>query len=259
MLKGLKYKLNRETLNTLYKSLVRPMMEYADVLWDGCMDGESDLIEFVQYESAKVVTGAMKGTSRNYLMKETGWEDMKLRRCKHKLIFYFKIVNNFVPNYLKELLPSQVLERTHYSVRSQSDFTLFPVHTERFKKSFFPSATKLWNGLDTSVRNLPSISRFKKVLLDLFNLQPSPTLFNYSLDRYSSIIHTRICLDACALNYYLFKIGCKLSPKCTCGFEIETINHYFLHCPIFAAQRLKLLASAARIFVIDGLHCPIHK
>jgi hypothetical protein len=55
-------------------------------------------------------------------------------------------------------------------------------------------------------------------------------------------------LDVCALNYYLFKIGCKLSAKCTCGFEIETINHYFLHCPIFAAQRLKLLTSAARIF-----------
>jgi hypothetical protein len=53
MLKGLKYKLNRETLNTLYKSLVRPVMEYADLLWDGCMDGESDLLEFVQYESAK--------------------------------------------------------------------------------------------------------------------------------------------------------------------------------------------------------------
>ena len=165
-------------------------MEYADVLWDGCMDGESNLLEIVQYESAKVVTGAMKGTCRNYLMKETGWEDMKLRRSIHKLFFYFKIVNNLVPNYLKELLPSQVLERTRYSVRSQSDFTLFPVHTERFKKSFFPSTTKLWNGLDTSVRNLPSISRFKKVLLDLFNLQPSPTLFNYSLDRYSSIIHT---------------------------------------------------------------------
>ena len=47
-------------------------------------------------------------------------------------------------------------------------------------------------------------------MLDLFNLQPSPTLFNYSLDRYSSIIHTRISLDAFALNYYLFKIGCNL-------------------------------------------------
>jgi hypothetical protein len=34
-------------------------MEYGDVLWDGCTDGESDLLEFVQYEAAKIVTGAM--------------------------------------------------------------------------------------------------------------------------------------------------------------------------------------------------------
>jgi hypothetical protein len=39
-------------------------MEYADVLWDGC--SESDLLEQVQYESAKVVTGAMKGTYQGY-------------------------------------------------------------------------------------------------------------------------------------------------------------------------------------------------
>ena len=99
------------------------MMEYADVLWDGCTDGESDLLEFVQYESAKIVTGAIKGTSRRNLMKDLGWEDMKLRRIIHKLMFYYKIVNNFVPNYLKELLPTQTFERTHYSLRTQSDFT----------------------------------------------------------------------------------------------------------------------------------------
>ena len=218
------------------------MMEYADVLWDGCTDGESDLLKFVQYESAKIVTGAIKDTSRQYLMKELGWEDMKLRRTLHKLMFYYKIVN-----YLKELLPTQVFERTHYSLRMQSDFTLFPVCTERFKKAFFPSATNLWNGLDTSVHNLQSVTCFKNALLVIFNFPMSPTLYNFSLDRYSSISHTRVCLDACLLNYYLFRVGCKSSPKCVCGFAVETINHYFLHCPIFAATRLKLLNFAAHI------------
>ena len=60
-------------------------------------------------------------------------------------------------------------------------------------------------------------------------------------------IHTRLRLNVCALNYYLFKIGSKPSPECLCGFEIESINHYFLHCPLFAAPRLKLLSSAAHI------------
>ena len=38
-------------------------MENGDVLWDGCTDGEGDLLEFVQYEAAKIVMGAMKGTT----------------------------------------------------------------------------------------------------------------------------------------------------------------------------------------------------
>jgi hypothetical protein len=45
MLKGLKYKISRDTLCKLYKSLIRPVMEYADVLWDGCTESESDLLE----------------------------------------------------------------------------------------------------------------------------------------------------------------------------------------------------------------------
>jgi hypothetical protein len=54
-------------------------------------------------------------------------------------------------------------------------------------------------------------------------------------------------LNVCALNYYLFKIRCKPSPECFCGFEIESIKNNFLHCPLFAAPRLKLLSSGAYI------------
>ena len=36
----------------------------------GCSDNESDLIEHVQYESALVVTGAMRGTSRSRVLED---------------------------------------------------------------------------------------------------------------------------------------------------------------------------------------------
>ena len=78
MLKGLKYKISRDTLCKLYKSLIRPVMEYAHVVWDGCTENESDLLEHVQYESVKLVTGAMKGTSKHRLIKEIGWENMSI-------------------------------------------------------------------------------------------------------------------------------------------------------------------------------------
>lgn len=62
MLKPLKYRVNRSTLACLYKSLIRPLMEYGDIIWDNCSDGESQLLESIQYGSAKVVTGAINGT-----------------------------------------------------------------------------------------------------------------------------------------------------------------------------------------------------
>ena len=94
MLKGLKFKVSRDTLGKLYKSLIRPVMEYADVLWDNGIASDCDLLDHVQYEVAKIVTGAIKGTSKHRLMQEVGWESMSTRRKIHRLILYYKIVNN---------------------------------------------------------------------------------------------------------------------------------------------------------------------
>ena len=71
-------------------------------------------------------------------MQETGWEDMKIRRAIDKLLLYFKIVNNICPSYLTESLPFQVSERTNYSLRTASNYSLFSSRTERFKRSFSP-------------------------------------------------------------------------------------------------------------------------
>jgi hypothetical protein len=135
-LKAIKFKISREVLVKLYKALIRPTLEYADVLWDNCSQSESDLIESIQYESARVVTGAMRGTSRSKLLDELAWENMKTRRSMHKLILYFKIVNNCTPNYLADLLPQTVQQRSGTSLRNAENFTLFRSRTERFKKKF---------------------------------------------------------------------------------------------------------------------------
>ena len=54
-------------------------------------------------------------------------------------------------------------------------------------------------------------------------------------------------LDACALNYYSYRIAVKFFPFCLYGQSIEDISHFFLHCAINSALRTNLLASAARI------------
>ena len=74
MLKFVTYKLDRSILTSLYKSLIRPLMEYRDVIWNNCHDCEAALLESVQYEAAKLVTEAIKGTSSARLCKELAWE-----------------------------------------------------------------------------------------------------------------------------------------------------------------------------------------
>ena len=118
MLRFLKYKLNRSTLSCLYKSLVRPLMEYGDVIWDNCTEAEANLLDNIQYETARAVTGAIKGTSARGLMNELGWESPKTRRKMHKLHYIFKIIKHILPAYLVKLLPDTVNVRTTRSLCS---------------------------------------------------------------------------------------------------------------------------------------------
>jgi hypothetical protein len=231
LLKGLKFKINRNTLGKLYKSLIRPLMEYADVVWDSCCENVSDLLESVQYEFARVVTGAMKGTGHQRLLEELAWESLKTRRSVQKLVLFFKIVNNLTPSFLSDLLTPTTQQRSGLLLRSACNFSLFQCRTERFKKSFFPATTCLWNSLDYKFRDTQSLRYFKSYLQDFFDISTYEKRYDYALDRYNSILHARLRLNCCALNYYLFKINCVISPACNCGFNCESVIHYFLYCP----------------------------
>ena len=80
-------------------------MEYEDVIWNNCYDWDSALLDSIQYEAARLVTGAIKGTSSAMLYKELARESLSSRRKLHILSqFYNLIVKNLAPHYLSEFL-----------------------------------------------------------------------------------------------------------------------------------------------------------
>ena len=91
VMRKLKFKLDRRSLQIIYFTFVRPLLEYADVLWDNCTQYEINDLEKIQNEAARIVTGATKLVSINSLCTETGWETLSSRRKKHKLILFYKI------------------------------------------------------------------------------------------------------------------------------------------------------------------------
>ena len=63
------------------------------------------MIEFVQYNAALAITGAIRGSSRDKLYQELGFESLRDRRWYRKLCFYYKIRHNDCPLYLTECIP----------------------------------------------------------------------------------------------------------------------------------------------------------
>ena len=122
------------------------------------------LLDSVQYEAARLVTGVIKGTSSVRLYEELAWESLSSRRKLHLLSQFYKIGRNLAPFYLSELLPKLSSERTNYRLRSRENFTQFSCRTSRFQKSFFSSAITGRNSLDLDVRNSVPLPIFKAKL-----------------------------------------------------------------------------------------------
>ena len=63
-------------------------------------------LESVQYSAALVITGAWRGTSREKIYNELGWESLDSRRWCRRLTLYYKITNNLTPDYTRDpILP----------------------------------------------------------------------------------------------------------------------------------------------------------
>ena len=84
----------RTSLLTIYKSFIRPHLDYGDVVYDQpSNDVFSNKLETVQYHAALAITGAAKGTSRKKLYQELGSEYIQQRRWMRRLCLCYKAIS----------------------------------------------------------------------------------------------------------------------------------------------------------------------
>ena len=60
LMRKLKFLLDRRSLEIIYVSFIRPLLEYADVVWDNCILYDGNALEKIQLEAARIVTGTTK-------------------------------------------------------------------------------------------------------------------------------------------------------------------------------------------------------
>ena len=88
VMRNLKFQLIRKSLKIIYFSFIRPLLEYADAVWDNCTQYEANELEKIQNEAARIVSGATKLVSIDKLLKEVGWGTLSCRRKKNINKYY---------------------------------------------------------------------------------------------------------------------------------------------------------------------------
>ncbi|MES9994314.1 MAG: reverse transcriptase family protein, partial [Candidatus Thiodiazotropha sp.] len=237
IMRKLKFTLDRMSLQTIYFSFIRPLLEYADVVWNNCTQYETSELDKIQNEAARIVTGATKLVSINSLTAETGWEPLAKRRKKHKLQLFYKMQNDLSPDYLSALVPPTVGSTSSYQLRNASDVHLIHANTQLYYNSFLPSVTREWNELSQDLRDSNSLSSFKRKLNA--DVTKPPAYFN-SGSRLGQIHHARLRTHCSSLNEHLFSKNIVDSPLCVCG-EVENTHHYLFDCARYDDQRRDLL------------------
>ena len=92
-------------------------------------------LESVQYSAALAITGAWRGTSREKIYHELGWESLYSRRWSRRLFMLYKILNNLMPDYSSEPIPN--MNQSNYNLRNQPVIGQIRARTDKFKATPF--------------------------------------------------------------------------------------------------------------------------
>ena len=166
LLRKLHNTLPRLPLLAIYKSFIRPHLDYGDIIYDQAYNALfHQKLESIQYNSALAITGAIRGTSTEKLYNELGLKTLEKRRWYKKLCCFYKVYKSHSPKYLLNIIPVTV---SRYNIRNTNNIPQFKLKHNFFRNSFFPSEFIEWNKLDLNIRNSESLNIFKKSLYTSF-------------------------------------------------------------------------------------------
>ena len=130
-MRKLKFLLDRKSLQTIYFSFVRPLLECADVVWDNCTQYEVEELEKIQNEAVQI-TGATRLLSFNLLHCETGWDSLASRRNKDKIIMFYEMYTGLFSAYLSALIRATIGANVSYNLRNPHNLQIVQCRSQLY-------------------------------------------------------------------------------------------------------------------------------
>ena len=148
----------------LFKSLVRPILEYANTVWSPHKRKHIDLLEKVQRSFTKRVIG-MYDLEYSQRLERLGLPSLEYRRMRGDLIETYKVLHEiYDPITTRELLSLNTSNTRGHNFKLSKNSP----HLNTYKYFFVNRIVNLWNQLPSPVVNSPSINIFKNGIDSLF-------------------------------------------------------------------------------------------
>uniref|UniRef100_A0A8C5LY07 Reverse transcriptase domain-containing protein n=1 Tax=Leptobrachium leishanense TaxID=445787 RepID=A0A8C5LY07_9ANUR len=151
----------------LYKSMVRPHLEYAVQFWAPVLKKDIISLEKVQRRATKLIRG-MEGLSYEERLTSLNLFSLEKRRLRGDLITLYKYIRGHYQPLSDNLFINRTIHRTrgHKFRLEERKFSL------KHRKGYFTVRTiKLWNSLPVEVVGSESVQTFKKRLDDFLQTQ----------------------------------------------------------------------------------------
>ena len=147
-----------------YFTYVRPILEYASVVWAPHTKCHITMLEKIQRRAARFVcNNYSRYNSVTDMLNMLNWQSLEQRRNQAKSIMFYKIINNIVSvNFHQYLQPSVAITRGHHL-----RFIQLQARVDVYLHSFLPSTICLWNSLPANVVSSLTIDNFKNKLTSI--------------------------------------------------------------------------------------------
>ena len=140
----------------LYKTLVRPHLEYCVQAWSPDLQKDKNILEKVQRRATKMIKGLEKLQYKERL-RECGLTTLEKRRCREDLIQTYKLITRKEDTPFTRFFQLE----TRKGLRGYK-YKLFKKTGSRIKQRFFSSRVKnAWNELSDETVSVETTNNFK--------------------------------------------------------------------------------------------------
>lgn len=144
-LRRAKLYLNSENLALIYKSFIRPVLEYNSHIWAGAPAASKRFVDKIQKRAIKMINDEAFTSS---------FDSLDHRRTVASLCLFYRYFNRDCSVEISELMP----RLAHFPVRTRRNANMHRysvdiefARTDRLRNSFIPRTSRIWNSLPNFV------------------------------------------------------------------------------------------------------------